>query len=142
MQDVFKANPTLPIATASTKAPMILLDLYVELSVASVGVIIGSVHVVCTRIFPAQFLITATSSLGVWDAIPETGDISQLTHLRFRDACGLSNVTTQLRRNRAENSVLLRPCLIRPFPICHPASLRTWLPLARFQMLWHAQLGT
>lgn len=93
---MFETNPTLPIATASTKAPMILLDLYVELSVASVGVIIGSIHVVCTRIFPTQFLITATSSLGVWDAIPEAGDISQLTHLRFRDACGLSNVTTQV----------------------------------------------
>lgn len=89
------------IAHCSSNAPMILRDSYVEHSVASVGVIICSIHIVCTKIFPTQFLITATSSLGVWDAIPETVDISQLTHLRFRDVCGLSNVTMQLRQNRA-----------------------------------------
>lgn len=63
VKDVFKMNPTLPIATAPTKAPMILLGSYVDLSVASVCIIICSIHIVCTKIFPTQFLITTMSSL-------------------------------------------------------------------------------
>lgn len=69
------------------------------------------------------------------------GDISQLSHLGFPHANIPSNVTK--RASAGVRPELSSPkAMLSSFLPCHPVSLKAWLPLARFHVLWHAQLGT